>query len=127
MAARSNNVVVWFEIPADNMERVVAFYETIMDVRLKREDMGGAELAVFPRSEECAASGCVMRAKPGQKRGLGTMIYLNCDGKLQSAVGRVEKAGGKLRTPVIQLPNNMGSFIHIEDTEGNLVGLHAID
>src|SRR5438445_12798207 len=42
------NVPAWFEIPANRLDRAQKFYETILDVQLKRENMGGGEMAVFP-------------------------------------------------------------------------------
>ncbi|MEI9901526.1 MAG: hypothetical protein WDN31_16905 [Hyphomicrobium sp.] len=56
----------------------------------------------------------------------GTVVYLNCDGRLDEVAGRVEKAGGKLLTPRIDLPRNMGAFLHIRDSEGNRIGLHGV-
>ena len=41
---------VWFEIPATNFERAVKFYESVFQVALRRENIGG-DLAVFPGSD----------------------------------------------------------------------------
>jgi predicted enzyme related to lactoylglutathione lyase len=41
-------------------------------------------------------------------------------------IGRVEPAGGRLAGPKVDLPQGMGSFIHVLDPEGNRVGLHGI-
>lgn len=122
MAEKRKDVAVWFEIPAADFERAVGFYEKLIGYSLMRENMG-AQMAVFKHDHEIV-SGCVME-KPGHKGMDGVMIYLNCNGFLDEAIARVEKAGGKLRSPIVELPGNMGRFIHIEDTEGNLVGLHA--
>lgn len=147
MAEKREDVAVWFEIPAANFERAVGFYEKLVGYTLMRENMG-AQMAVFKHDQGCVSgclrekaghkiqnqtvpadgeivSGCVME-KPGHKGTEGVMIYLNVDGFLDEAVGRVEKAGGKLCSPIVQLPGDMGRFIHIEDTEGNRVGLHAV-
>ena len=53
------------------------------------------------------------------------MIYLNCDGKLDAVIGRVGDAGGKVLMPTITLPDGLGVFTHILDSEGNRIGLHA--
>ncbi len=123
MAEKRKDIVVWFEIPAANFERAVGFYEKLVGYSLMRENMG-AQAAVFKHDQEIV-SGCVME-KPGHKGMEGVMIYLNCNGFLDDAVARVEKAGGKLCSPIVELPGDMGRFIHIEDTEGNRVGLHAV-
>lgn len=46
-----NNVISWFEIPVAQMERAIAFYEPVMQVSLRRENMDSAELAVFPHQD----------------------------------------------------------------------------
>src|SRR5260221_12065862 len=118
------NVAVWFEIPASDFGRAATFYETIFDQKLKRERVGGGQMAVFSY-ERPNVSGCVMEAPQLAGNETGTVVYLNCDGHLAEIAGRVEKAGGKLLTPKIDLPEGMGSFLHIRDSEGNRVGLHA--
>jgi len=45
---------------------------------------------------------------------------------LDAVLARVEAAGGRIATPKVQLPGDMGVFAHITDTEGNRVGLHAL-
>ncbi len=123
---KRSNRAVWFEIPAGDFERAVAFYETIMAVNLKREDMGAFRLGIFPYDEP-ATSGCVIAGgehRPGKE---GVIIYLNCDHQLDAVIDRVEAAGGTVLMPKITLPDGMGVFTHILDSEGNRIGLHAID
>jgi predicted enzyme related to lactoylglutathione lyase len=120
----TKNVAVWFEIPASNFDRAAKFYETVFAETLKRESFGDQQMAVFPY-ERPGVSGAVMEAPKLAGKGTGTVVYLNCDGRLAEIVGRVEKAGGKLLTPRIDLPPGMGAFFQIEDSEGNRVGLHA--
>ena len=124
MIAERDNVVVWFEIPAAEFERAATFYETIFDVKLNRETFGGPTMGVFPYDRP-KVSGCIMDAPERAGRDNGTVIYINCTGHLDAVVGRVEKAGGKLLTPRIDLPPGMGCYFHIRDSEGNRVGLHA--
>jgi predicted enzyme related to lactoylglutathione lyase len=118
------NVAVWFEIPASDFDRAAGFYETIFGAKLKREAYGPQRMAVFPY-ERPGVSGAVMEAPQLAGKDAGTVVYLNCDGHLAEVAGRVEKAGGKLLTPQIDLPEGMGSFFHIRDSEGNRIGLHA--
>ena len=53
----------------------------------------------------------------------GTMVYINASPDLQLAVDKVEKAGGKVIVPRMEIP--AGFIAIIIDTEGNKVGLHA--
>jgi predicted enzyme related to lactoylglutathione lyase len=121
----NKSTVVWFEIPSADFDRAAKFYETIFGTQLKREGMVGMKLGVFPYDQGNAISGAVIhsdRQKPGAT---GTVVYLNCNGRLEEVAGRVKAAGGKVLSPRVDLPDAMGSFYMVEDTEGNVVGLHA--
>ncbi len=122
--AERDNVVVWFEIPAADFERAATFYETIFDVKLNRESFGGPVMGVFPY-DRSKVSGCVMEAPERAGSVNGTIVYINCTGHLDTVIGRVEAAGGRLLTERVDLPPGMGSYFHIRDSEGNRVGLHA--
>jgi hypothetical protein len=54
------------------------------------------------------------------------MIYLNAGPSLNTVRDRVEAAGGKILMPNVTLPNDMGVYTWILDTEGNTIGLHAL-
>jgi uncharacterized protein len=116
-------VAVWFEIPATEFDRAARFYEAILGVSLRREEMGPMTLGVFPYAEP-ETSGCVM-AGPGVAPGAGgTILYLNTGGRLREVLAATPDAGGRVVLPVTELPEGMGRFAHIVDTEGNRVGLH---
>ena len=57
----------------------------------------------------------------------GTLIYLNAGPRLDDTLARVAAAGGRITTPKVQLPDGMGCFAHVSDTEGNRIGLHALN
>jgi predicted enzyme related to lactoylglutathione lyase len=116
--------VVWFEIPANDLERATRFYERILGAALNRQNFEGTAISVFPYAPE-AIGGCVLQAN-GQAPGHGALVYLNADPSLDAVLGRVKEAGGRILAPKTALPGDMGVFARIEDTEGNAVGLHAI-
>jgi predicted enzyme related to lactoylglutathione lyase len=119
------SVAVWFEIPARDFEGTVGFYETLFGTELRRERMGPSRMAVFPY-ERPGVGGAVIEAGALTPGGAGTLVYLNCDGRLDEVIGRVAPAGGQLAGPKIDLPPGMGSFIHVLDPEGNRIGLHSV-
>ncbi len=122
-AQARDNVAVWFEIPARDFARAVTFYETLFATTLRQESFGGPKMAVFPYQQP-GVSGAVIEAGM-QQPGSGTLVYLNCDGRLDEVAGRVGQAGGKLASPFVDLPPGMGRFVQIEDCEGNRLGLHS--
>lgn len=118
------NMAVWFEIPATDFGRAVEFYEALFGQTMRQETIGDTRMAVFPY-ENPGVGGAVVQAanlRPGES---GPIVYLNCDGKLDQVIARVSLAGGQLAGPTVDLPGDMGRFIHVRDTEGNRVGLHS--
>jgi predicted enzyme related to lactoylglutathione lyase len=120
-----HSVAVWFELPATDFDRACAFWQAVMGTTLKGETMGPMRMAVFPY-EKPNISGAVI-AGPGYRPGAeGPVVYVNVDAiGLDVAVERVKAAGGRIATPRVDLPGGMGAFVHVIDTEGNRVGLHA--
>lgn len=117
--------VVWFEIPAADLDRACQFYETILATTLKRGPFGFDRIAVFPY-EAPAVAGCIAQGEGFVPGSAGAVVYLNADPSLDAVLARVEAAGGKVLIPRTELPGDMGCYARIRDTEGNAVGLHAI-
>jgi uncharacterized protein len=117
----------WFEIPVHDLDRAQRFYEAVLARPLRREAMGPeVMMAIFPY-DEGASGGCltVGAGIPGPAT-QGTLVYLDAGPRLDDAVARVGAAGGRVTVPRVDLPDGMGSYVHIEDPEGNRVGLHAL-
>jgi len=122
----SHDAISWFEIPARDLARAKSFYETVLDRRLTPESMGDQRMAVFPAGED-RAKGCILLSSgPVEPSAAGTRVYLDCSPSLDAALARVPNAGGRITTPKVALPPGMGYFAHVADTEGNVVGLHAL-
>ena len=121
------NAISWFEIPVSNLDRAQKFYETVLGEPLRREEMGPSTLAVFSYDQGSGIGGCLFAGATAPKPSKdGTLVYLDARPTLDTVLARVEAAGGRITTPPVKLPGDMGSFAHITDTEGNRVGLHAL-
>jgi predicted enzyme related to lactoylglutathione lyase len=121
-----HHAVNWFEIPVKNLDRAQAFYEKLLASKLHRETMGEHTMAVFAYDDN-AVGGCLLTgAATPEPSTQGALVYLNAKPSLDAALARVEAAGGRITTPKVQLPGDMGVFAHITDTEGNRLGLHAL-
>lgn len=122
------NAVNWFEIPATDLERAQRFYEAVLATPLKREAMGSEQMAIFPYEGDNAVSGCINVGAEGVAPSrAGTRVYLDAGASIDTVLARVAGAGGRVHTPKTALPPGMGFFAHIEDSEGNVVGLHALN
>jgi predicted enzyme related to lactoylglutathione lyase len=116
----------WFEIPTSDFERGIRFYERVLGVSLKREDMGSMRLAVFPYAD-LPVSGAVIHMDGGQPPGpMGTVIYLNGGDDLAVPLARVEPAGGSILIGKTLITPEIGYFALFKDSEGNHVGLYSM-
>jgi predicted enzyme related to lactoylglutathione lyase len=126
MEAITRSPIDWFEIPVRDVERAQRFYETLLGAPLRRESIGPQTLVVFDHAET-GVGGCLIAGPsvPAPSEA-GTLVYLRAAPTLDAVLARLAPAGGRLLTPKVQLPGEMGCFAHVADSEGNRVGLHAL-
>ena len=125
MTTPSQPAINWFEIPVTDLDRAQAFYEALLAQPLRREAMGPQTLAVLPYTEPGVGGALIHGAQHLAPSAAGTLVYLNVNPDLQAALDRATAAGAQLLTLRVDLPDGMGSFVHVRDTEGNRIGLHA--
>ncbi len=123
--SKPQNVAVWFEIPAADFERAVGFYEKVFATRLIRDKFGPADMAVFPYEGQ-SVSGAVMKGEGYKPAVEGSVVYLSAGEDLAAPLARVPIAGGRIAVPKTALPDGMGFFAQLIDSEGNRVGLHSM-
>ena len=119
-----SSVINWFDIPANNFDRAVKFYETVLGVNLIQENMLGARMAIFP-AKPGEATGAIMARDGVVPATGGTTIYLKAGNDLSVAATRVEAAGGKILHPKTFIKEGLGYFAILLDCEGNSIGLHS--
>ena len=125
---QKSNIVGWFEISVTNMERAMKFYETVLDIKLSRNQMGPLDMAWFPWVEEGkGSSGSLVCHSDHYKPSIeGVLIYLTTQtGDLNDELQRVEKAGGKVIQSKTLIAENYGYMAIFVDTEGNRIALHS--
>ena len=121
----------WFEIPVTNMERAMTFYETVLEQKLERHQMGPLDMAWFPYTTDQNASGAggslVHNEEFYQPSDKGTLVYLNApSGDLTNELSRVVAAGGKVVVPKTAISEDHGFMGVFIDTEGNRVAFHSM-
>jgi len=114
--------ISWFEIPVYNIHRAAAFYNAIYSIEMEINTSTDYAMAYFPADKGIggalvAGPGCVPNAT-------GVLIYLNAGDDLDSILGRVELAGGRVIMPRTMISENAGSFALFIDSEGNRLALH---
>ncbi|HEU4852015.1 MAG TPA: VOC family protein [Telluria sp.] len=120
-----NNPVGWFEIYVQDMDRARAFYEATFGVQLARIDSPGIEMWGFPmQSERYGAPGALVRMPGFPSGGNSVLVYFSC----QDCAVEAAKAVGAGGTTVKE-KFSIGQYGHIalvNDTEGNMIGLHSL-
>ena len=123
------NVLTWFEIPVTDIDRAKTFYETILDITMVKRKDGNDESVFFPYNPNVVqatsgrVTGVLSKTERNKPANNGTMVYINASPDLQLVIDKVEKAGGKVLAPRVEIP--AGFIAIIIDTEGTKVGLHA--
>lgn len=119
------NAINWFEIPAANFERAVAFYNRILSTTLHIDDsFPGMKMALFPYQDP-GVGGSIIAGEQFRPHVDGVRIYLNGGDDLAPILARVEVAGGRIVMPKTLIRDDIGSIALFSDSEGNLVGLHS--
>jgi len=121
-----HNTFAWVEIPVNDMERAVSFYEKVFGVKLQQVDFGGMLMAWFPNvgNDLPGATGTLIKQDtyiPSQE---GTMVYFYSE-DVQNELDKIEAAGGKIYQPKTQISEEYGYMGVFIDTEGNRVALHS--
>lgn len=116
------NVINWFEIAVDDLDRAIGFYEAVMAVSLRRESMGEFAMAVFPH-DPALPGGALVKCSQIKPSGQGVVLYLHTD-DIAAALQRVAENGGECTFGPQILPNDIGTIALFSDSEGNRIGLH---
>jgi predicted enzyme related to lactoylglutathione lyase len=118
------NVVNWFEIPANDLDRAQKFYQGMLAQDLKRVEFNGTRMAMFP-AEEPAVSGALIADGKRKPAIDGSLLFLNVEGQLDACLKRVPGAGGSILVPRTDIAPH-GFIAIVRDSEGNSVGLHSM-
>ncbi|MBY0422010.1 MAG: VOC family protein [Parvularculaceae bacterium] len=116
-----SNPVAYVEIPVADMDRAVAFYETVFGADFTRETVDGYEMALFPYTEGAGgASAALAKGDVYVPAKTGPIIYLAVD-DIDAALTRATARGA----PILFEKKNVGHAIiaEIEDSEGNRIAL----
>jgi uncharacterized protein len=118
------NAINWFEIPSDNLDRALPFYERTLGVTLTRTEFGGVPHAMFP-ADEGGVAGAVVGQASVKAGPTGVVIYLDAPDGVEACLARALAAGGTQVVPKTAIGEH-GFIAVVKDLDGNVVGLHAL-
>jgi len=122
------NPVGWFEIYVKDMARAKTFYEKVFDVKLEplsTPESSVDEMWSFPMTQNgTGAAGALVTMQNGGPSGNGTIVYfMSSDCSVEAK--RATTNGGKVFKDKTSI-GQYGFITLVEDTEGNLVGVHSM-
>jgi predicted enzyme related to lactoylglutathione lyase len=120
---KDTSAINYFEIPVTDMGRAKKFYETIFGFEMTSMKLGTGEFASFPQQKIGGSLAKDIGREPSKA---GILCYLNAGKDLTIVLNKIEKAGGNVVTPKIQIMDH-GFIAKFIDTEGNLVALHSMN
>jgi uncharacterized protein len=122
----TSNAIGWFDVYVENMERAVAFYETVFGQKLTQigDPTGETQMMSFPADMQAyGASGALVKSNYSRPGVGGTLVYFSVeDCAVEQA--RVPSANGKIIRPKFSI-GEFGWVALCEDTEGNMFGLSS--
>lgn len=121
MTFKPEHFAVWAEIPVADLDRAIAFYNTVFDTELMMET-DPQPMALFPTADGKGVAGHLYEGKPAPE-GTGSTVHLAVPDQLEQSLKRVTDAGGRVVSDIITIP--VGRFAYCLDTEGNSIGLFS--
>jgi uncharacterized protein len=121
------NVIGWFDIYVNDMDRAIAFYEGVFQRKLEKiaDPTGRTQMMGFPTDMNLyGASGALVKSNDCRPGIGGCMMYFSVDDCFQEQ-SRVAAASGK----VVRSKFSIGEFGWVtlcEDSEGNMIGLNSL-
>jgi uncharacterized protein len=114
--------IVWFEIPADNLERAKTFYSNLFDWKINPFPGGGDYWHIDTGGADDTPDGALKKRNQPQEP---ITNYVSVDSVTEFSK-KIEKLGGKICMQKTAVPQ-MGYFAVCQDTEGNAFGLWESD
>ncbi len=114
--------VSWFEIPAYDITRATTFYNAIYNMEMEHAQNGDFFMSYFPVDK--GIGGALIQGPGCYPNDTGVLIYLNAGNDIDSIIGRIELAGGRIIMHKTLISDASGYFALFIDSEGNRLALH---
>ncbi len=109
--------VIHFEIPADNPERAVTFYEKVFGWKIEKWQGSVPYWTIISQDDEEGISGAIH-----EKGNFKTVVNIISVPSIDEFLKKITQAGGKIIMPKGEVPTG-GYIAYAEDTEGNAFGI----
>lgn len=119
--AKKSNPVIYFEIPVNDIDRAIKFYQKVFGFSFYKEVIDNNDMALFPfREENLGISGALAKGDIYKPTKDGVLIYFKTE-SIDEILKLVSENGGYTLYP--KTKNEAGLVAEFEDTEGNRIAL----
>ncbi len=117
-----NNLIAWVEIPTENFDRAVSFYNKVFGWNLNPMDFGTEKMALLPGN-----AGAISSA-PGFEPSANGVLVSFTTSDIDKTLEKVGENGGSVKTPRTAIDREEGGyFATFIDCEGNQLGLFSAE
>ena len=138
-----HKLILWIQIPCENLERAAAFYQNTFGVEFFFETLNGIPHAVFKENQrgEKPLNGALIQSELKPEAGRGPILFFDATGKFDFILSQIVAHGGQVlkgktlisksidshtqAIPRTYIDNREGYFAHVIDSEGNKLGLYG--
>jgi uncharacterized protein len=117
-----SNRVVHFEIPCDDPQKTIDFFQAAFGWRFQQFGQEQYWIAITGDTREPGINGAVMKKRDPMQPVVNSIAVANID----LAVEAVEKAGGQIVVAKMPIPT-VGWLAYFKDPDGNIHGIHQAD
>lgn len=120
------NPIGWFELYVQDMQRAKAFYEATFQVELNEIAIADANIETFGFHQDMkgyGSSGALIKVEGVPSAPGGTLVYFSCEDCAVTSA-RAQANGGNIKQEKMQV-GEYGFVCIVDDTEGNMIGLHS--
>ncbi len=117
-----NNKVVHFEIPCDDPEKTMSFFEKVFGWKFQKFGNENYWSVVTGDEHEPGINGGLMKKKDPQQ---SVVNSINVD-DIDASITSIETSGGKIVVPKMAIPT-VGWLAYFTDPDGNIHGVYQED
>jgi predicted enzyme related to lactoylglutathione lyase len=119
----TTNPVVFFEIPAIDLERAKTFYKAVFNVSFEDVSIDGNEMSFFSFDSELKGiSGALAKGETYKPTKEGVIIYFHSN-DIDETLEKVTQQNGTTFYPKTSV-GSMGFVAEFIDSEGNRIAIH---
>jgi predicted enzyme related to lactoylglutathione lyase len=89
----THNRAVWFDIPVADLDRASAFYRGVLAIAVDKTQFNDFTFCLLEHHD--GNGGCLILKPDEVASNAGILLYMNVNGRIREAVGRVTAQGGE--------------------------------